>query len=166
MQERSEEGRTRVFISKLCGCTAGLAYLLAAPSAKADIEFCNKFPHVVYVAIAYPQNGGSWLSRGWMSLNIGECSVFDSALRVKTFYYRAESAAYRSESGRRIKTSWGAGRKFAIDEDSNFNYWNAAERVLKSSLAEFTHGPETTGDAVSAKVTFDAEGKGSSISIK
>ncbi len=156
----------RVLISKLCGCAAGLACLLAGPSAKAEIKFCNQFPHVVYVAIAYPQNSGSWLSRGWMSLDTGECSVFDTALRVKTFYYRAESAAYRSESGRRIKTSWGAGRKFAIYEDSNFNYWNAAERFLKSSLAEFTHGPETTGDAVSATVTFDAEGKGSSVTIK
>jgi uncharacterized membrane protein len=156
----------RVMLSKLCGCAAGLACLSAAPSAKADIKFCNQFPQVVYVAIAYPQDGGSWLSRGWMSLETGECSVFDTALRVKTFYYRAESVAYRSESGWRIKTSWGSGRKFAIYEDSNFNYWNAVERVLKSSLAEFTHGPETTGDAVSATVTFDAEGKGSSISIK
>ena len=84
---------------------------------------------------------------------------------MKTFYYRAESATYRNGS-RRIKTSWGAGRKFAIWEDSNFNYWNAAERVLKSTLAEFTQGPETTGDAVSATVTFDAEGKGSTVSIK
>lgn len=155
----------RVTLSKLCGCVAGLACLFPISSAKAEIKFCNQFPHVVYVAIAYPQDGGSWLSRGWMSLDTSECSVFDTALRVKTFYYRAESAAYRSGS-RRIKTSWGAGRKFAIYEDSNFNYWNAAERVLKSSLAEFTHGPETTGDAVSATVTFDAEGKGSSITIK
>jgi hypothetical protein len=101
-----------------------------------------------------------------MSGGTGECSVFDSALRVKTFYYRGESAAYRSGSGRRIKTRWGSGRKFAIYEDSNFNYWNVTERVLKSSLAEFTQGPETTEDSVSVTVTFDAEGKGSSISIK
>jgi hypothetical protein len=39
-----------------------------------------------------------------MSLDTGQCSVFDSALRVKTFYYRAESATYRNGS-RRIKTS-------------------------------------------------------------
>ena len=155
----------RVTLSKLCGCAAGLACLLPISSAKAEIKFCNQFPHVVYVAIAYPQDGGSWLSRGWMSLDTGQCSVFDSALRVKTFYYRAESATYRNGS-RRIKTSWGAGRKFAIWEDSNFNYWNAAERVLKSTLAEFTQGPETTGDAVSATVTLDAEGKGSTVSIK
>ena len=88
---------------------------------------------------------------------------FDSALRVKAFFYRAESAPYRSGS-RRIKTSWGAGRKFAIWEASNFNYWNAEERVLKSTLAEFTQGPQSSGDAVSATVTFDAEGQGSRIS--
>src|SRR6202142_197800 len=156
----------RVTLSKLCGCVAGLACLLPISSAKAEIKFCNQFPYGVYVAIAYPQDGGSWLSRGWMSLGTGECSVFDAALRVKTFYFLGASAAYRSGSGSRIKTSWASGRKFAIYEDSNFNYWNATERVLKSSLAEFTQGPETTVDSVSAMVTFGAEGNGSSISIK
>jgi len=156
----------RVAIARLFGCAAGLACLFAGPSASAEITFCNKFPHVIYIAMAYPQNGDSWISRGWMSLNTGECSVFDFALRVKTFYYRAESAAYRNASGRRIKTSWGSGRKFAIWESSNFNYWDAQNRVLNSSLAEFTHGPETSGDAVSATVTFDAEGKGSSFTVK
>ena len=152
-----------IAMAKLCGYAVGLVILLAGASAQAKIKFCSEFPHTVFVAIAYPQDGGSWLSRGWMSLNTGECSVFDSALRVKTFYYRAESAPYRSGS-RRIKTSWGAGRKFAIWEASNFNYWNAAERVLKSTLAEFSQGPQTSEDAVSATVTFDAEGKGSRIS--
>jgi len=150
---------------KLGACALGFCCLLATSAAKAEIVFCNKFPHVVFVAIAYPQDGGSWLSRGWMSLNTGDCSAFDTALRVKTFYFRGESEWFRS-GGRRTKNSWGRGRKFAIWENSNFNYWNAQERVLKSTLAEFTQGPETQGEAVSATVTFDEEGKGSIISIK
>ena len=80
---------------------AVLACLLAGPSARADITFCNEFPQLVYVAMAYPQNGGSWISRGWISHKTGECSLFDPALRVKTFYYRGESAAYRGASGKR-----------------------------------------------------------------
>jgi uncharacterized membrane protein len=156
----------RVTLSKLCGCVAGLACLLAGPSAKADIKFCSEFPHVVYVAMAYPQNEGSWISRGWISLKTGECSLFDPALHVKTFYYRGESAAYRSASGRRVKTSWGSGRQFAIREAGNFNYWDAQQKVLDSSLADFSHDPETAGDAISATVTFDAEGKMSIVTKK
>ena len=86
-----------------------------------------------------------------MSLETDVCSVFDTLLRVKTFFYRAQSGPYRGGS-RRIKTSWGAGHKFAIWENSNFNYWNAKERVLKSTLAEFSQGPQTNGDSVSATV--------------
>jgi len=156
----------RITISKLCGCAAGLACLLAGPSAKADIKFCSLFPHVVYVAMAYPQNEGSWISRGWISLKTNECSLFDPALRVKTFYYRGESAAYRNASGTRVKASWGGSRTFAIREAGNFNYWDAQQKVLDSSLAGFTQGPETAGDAVSATVTFDAEGKMSIVTTK
>jgi uncharacterized membrane protein len=145
---------------------AVLACLLAGPSVRADITFCNEFPHLVYVAMAYPQNGGSWISRGWISLKTGECSLFDPALRVKTFYYRGESAAYRGASGKRVKNNWGSGRSFAIREAGNFNYWDAQQKVLDSSLADFTHAGETNGDAISVTVTFNADGNGSSVTIK
>jgi uncharacterized membrane protein len=145
---------------------AVLACLLAGPSARADIPFCNQFPHLVYVALAYPQNGGSWISRGWISLKTGECSLFDPALRVKTFYYRGESAAYRGASGKRVKNNWGSGRSFAIREAGNFNYWDAQQKVLDSSLADFTHAGGTNGDAISVTVTFNADGNGSSVTIK
>ena len=65
----------RIAMAKLCGYAVGLVILLAGASAQAEIKFCSEFPHTVFVAIAYPQDGGSWLSRGWMSLNTGECSV-------------------------------------------------------------------------------------------
>ena len=152
-----------VAISRLCGCAAGLASVLAIPSARADIIFCNKFAHVVYAAMAYPQDDGSWISRGWLALETGECSLFDPALRVKTFYYRGESVSYRA-AGKSVKENWGAGMSFAIWRNANFNYWNAQKKVLNSSLADFTKGPETDGDAVSATVTF--EDGGSSVTIK
>jgi hypothetical protein len=54
--------------------------------------------------------------------------------------------------------SWGGDKDFAIWERDNFQYYDAEKRVLKSSLASFTKGPETTGDGITATVTFLAEG--------
>lgn len=153
-------------VSKLCGAAAVLTGLLASAAARADIQFCNNFPHLIYVAMAYPQNGGSWISRGWISIKTGECSLFDPALRVKTFYYRAESEDYR-DGGRKVKMNWGSGKKFAIREAGNFNYWDAQQRVLDSSLADFTNAGETTiGDSISVTVTFTVDGKGSTVTPK
>jgi len=138
------------------------ALSLMATQASADIVFCNKFPHQIYVAIAYPQVSGQWLSRGWMSLTPGDCAYFDSAIRVKTFYYRAESDPY-NDGGRRVKEMWGkSNRSFAIFEDTNFEYWDAARRVLNSTLAMFTAGPvlqsKDPNASVSTTVTFNANG--------
>lgn len=121
-------------------------------ASRAEIIFCNQFPHLIYVAMAYQQTGGSFMSRGWMSLSPGDCSRFDSALRVKTFYFRAESERYRDDRGQRTKYVWGKGRAFAISEN-NFQYYDA-EHQSKATLAEFTQGPEAESGDVSAKVTF------------
>ena len=67
----------RFFGSKL-GCAAGVVCLLAASSAKANIVFCNECPAEVWVAIAYQQEDGSWLSRGWLSVETGKCYPFDT----------------------------------------------------------------------------------------
>jgi len=150
--------------SKLWVRAVWVTFLLTSSAANAEIKFCNDFPHQVFVAIAYPQDGGSWLSRGWLTVDSSGCSVFDTALRVKLFYYRAESVDYR-QGGHTIKTNWGSGMKFAIFERSNFNYWDAQNKVLNSSLADFSRGAETDGEAVSATVTFNADGKGSTVTI-
>ena len=147
--------------STLGAIAAGLlASLLAPPhavAAEGEITFCNEFPHLVYVAIAYEQTGATFMSRGWLSLDTGDCSVFDSAIRVKTFYYLGESVPYRL--GRRtVKTSWGHDKEFAIWERDNFQYYGAENRVLKSTLVPFNKGPETTGDALTVTVTFTEDG--------
>ncbi len=132
--------------------------MVSTTASRADIVFCNQFDHLVYVAIAYPQTGGSFLSRGWMSLSPGDCSAFDTALRVKTFYFRGESENYRDKSGHQSKYSWGKGKQFAVWENDNFQYYNAERRVMKSTLEEFTQGPESDSGDVSAKVTFKEGG--------
>jgi hypothetical protein len=131
--------------------------LFAVSSAKADITFCNKFGRLVYVAIAYPQNDGSFISRGWMSLADGDCAQFDTAIHVKTFYFHGESAWYR-DGRHRTREVWGKGQEFAIWDNSNFQYYNAQEKVMNSTLVEFTQGPEAENSDVSATVTFTDHG--------
>ncbi len=48
--------------------------------------------------------------------------------------------------------------KFAILENSNFNFWNAQTKVLNSRLAAFTKIGETAGEALSMRLTFEADG--------
>jgi hypothetical protein len=152
--------------ARTCGYAAILACGLAIPQARADIRFCNDFPHNVYIAMAYPQEEGSWISRGWITAVTGKCYQFDTALRVKTFYYRGESVPYRDKSGKSIRTTWGAGMKFAILENGNFNYWNAQNRVLNSSLEEFNKGVDIEDGVSAVTVTFHDDGKVSFETIK
>ena len=136
------------------------AGLGATTGARADIQFCNKFPQKVFVAIAYSQSdGASWISRGWLELSTGDCDVFDSALRPSAIYYRAESVPYRGPQGSQIKRVWGTpGHQFAIWENDNFNYWNAQQQVLNSTLADFTQISETLAADASVTVTLEADG--------
>lgn len=131
---------------------------LPAGTARADIIFCNEFGHAVNVAIAYPQADGTFISRGWLGLSPGNCAPFDTALRVKTFYFRGESERYRDANRQNSRYFWGKGRSFAMWERDNFQYYNAEERVLNSTLQEFTAGPEAESGDVSAKVTFSEGG--------
>ena len=141
------------FTSKFGGCVA-IALLFGMSSARAGIEFCNEFPHRVFVAIAYPQNDEHWLSRGWLELATGDCAAFDTAIHVSTFYYRGESDPYRSASGKRVHDTWGNDRSFAIWEKDNFQYYDAEERVLKSTLEPFSKGVDSMGDEAAVTVTF------------
>ena len=151
--------RVTMSLKSVCG-GATLALLLAMSTANADIVFCNKFPHTVFVAIAYPQAGGSWMSRGWLEIATGDCNIFDSAIRVKTFYFRGMTDPFRNAARQREVDTWGKGKNFAVLEADNFQFYDAENRVLKSTLKPFTQGPETDGDAVSATVTFPEDGGG------
>ena len=144
----------------VCGTVIAIG-LLAASTASAEegeIKFCNDFPHMVYVAIAYEQVSGQYISRGWISIDTGDCSYFDTAIRVDTFYYHAES--YWKERRRSYTETWGAKDnqfRFAVKTSSNFQYWNASERVLDSRLVGFSKGPQSTDGPVTATITFNAD---------
>lgn len=141
---------------------AGLLALTPARAAEGEISFCNDFPHTLYIAIAYEQYPDSYISRGWLEVETGKCAVFDTAIRVHGFYFRAESETYR-EGRHKVKMLWGTDRKFAI-RDSNFQSYNADKAYSGMRLAGFAKGVESSGAPVTAVVTFTETG-GSTISI-
>jgi hypothetical protein len=131
----------------------------ATTDARAEIQFCNKFPQKVFVAIAYPQDDQSWISRGWIEVDTGDCAEFDSALHPSTIYYRGESVPYRNASGASVTRVWSnSAHQFAIWEKDNFNYWNAQQRVLNSTLADFSLLGEGLAANASVSVTFEQDG--------
>jgi hypothetical protein len=52
----------------------------------------------------------------------------------------------------------GSGKDFAVWEKDNFQYYDADQRVLKSTLKSFTKAPDADGDEISATVTFPEDG--------
>jgi hypothetical protein len=142
--------------------------LLAAPApASALVTFCNEFGHAIWIAIAYPQSNETWVSRGWLALNKGECAPFDTALKLHAIYFRAESVEFKDARGKRVRQTWGKDRAFAIWEDDNFNYWDADKKVLNSRLEPFVAGPTTTdADGLAVIITIQADAIVTSLDTK
>ena len=135
--------------------------LLAAPCARAqtgEISFCNEFPHKIFVAIAYLQTDvNNYLSRGWLEVETGKCYVFDTAIRVPTFYYRAESETYR-EGKRKFKMNWGDEKQFAV-RDANFQSYNAEKAYSGMHMVSFSKAPESRdGGPITVIVTLTEKG--------
>jgi hypothetical protein len=135
--------------------------------ARAEIQFCNKFPQKVYVAIAYPQGDQSWISRGWLEIDTDDCAEFDSALHPNTIYYRGESVPYRNASGASVTRVWSTpGHQYAIWEKDNFNCWNAHQKVLNSTLVDFSLLGEGLAVDASVTVTFEQDGIHATTSVQ
>jgi uncharacterized membrane protein len=155
------EGGMALLRSWLDAAPLSAALLLAAPSARAEegqISFCNEFPHKVFVAIAYLQTDvNNYLSRGWLEIETGKCYVFDTAIRVPTFYYRAESETYR-DGKHKVKMNWGNEKKFAV-RDANFQSYNAEKAYSGMHLTDFSKAPDSRdGGPLTVIVTFSEKG--------
>jgi uncharacterized membrane protein len=132
---------------------ASLSVTGAAQAVDGEISFCNEFPHKVYVAIAYLQTDvNNYLTRGWLDIDTGKCYVFDTAIKVSTFYYHAESDPYK-DGKHKVKMNWGKGKQFAV-RDANFRSYNAEKKYSGMYLADFSQGPVSTGAPLTAIVTF------------
>jgi uncharacterized membrane protein len=138
---------------------AALGQIAPTTAHAGGIIFCSQFAQSVFVAVAYPQDDGNWISRGWMGLDKGICASFDTALSVHTFYFRAETTTYQ-QGGKSYKNTWAANDgQFAMYEDSNFNLWQAQKKVVATStLASFSKGGDIGTGAISTTVTFEADG--------
>lgn len=146
-------------MSKLAAFVAAAVCLAVPTGAQAGVEFCSKFPYKLFVAIAYSQDEQFWISRGWLELDNGDCSEFDASLQPTTVYYRGESVSYRNAQGAMVSTVWSnPGHQFAIWEKDNFNYWNASQKVLNSTLVDFSLAAERLEPGASVTVTFEADG--------
>jgi len=147
--------------SALGAMLLALSVPLAAPNAFAgegEITFCNEFPHKVYVAIAYLQTDfNNHISRGWLNIETGKCYAFDTAIRVPTFYYHAESDPYK-DGKKKVKWTWGGDKQFAV-RDGHFRSYNAEKKFSGMHFAEFSKGPESTGAPLTCTVTFLADGR-------
>jgi uncharacterized membrane protein len=130
---------------RLIAAVSGLI-MLAPSAANADLIFCNQFTQLIYVAMAYQQQNGAFISRGWLNVDPGNCASFDSSLTLKGFYYRVESVPYRL-NGREVTETWGNGDgSFAVFEKSNFQYWNAQAKPLNSTMAPFTRNDNAVSE--------------------
>jgi uncharacterized protein DUF1036 len=97
----------------------------------------------------------NYLSRGWLEVETGKCYVFDTAIRVESFYFRAESETYRD--GKHVKMELGTDKKFAV-RDANFQSYNAEKAYSGMRLAGFAKGAESSGGPLTAIVTFAETG--------
>ena len=86
-----------------------------------------------------------YLARGWMHIETGKCFVFDTALRVRTFYYHAMSEPYK-EGKKKFVWKWGADKQFAVRE-AHFHLYNAEKKFSGMYFAEFSQGPVSNSRA-------------------
>jgi uncharacterized membrane protein len=145
----------------LAAMLLALSVPLAAPNAFAgegEITFCNEFPQRVSIAIAYLQTDvNNHLTRGWLNVGSGKCYVFDTAIRVSTFYYRAESETYKDGKDK-VKMNWGNETDFAV-RDGDFQVYAAEKKYSGTRLVKFSKGPVSTGAPLTCTVTFLADGR-------
>lgn len=97
-----------------------------------------------------------YLARGWMHIETGKCFVFDTALRVRTFYYHAMSEPYK-EGKKKFVWKWGADKQFAVRE-AHFHFYNAEKKFSGMYFAEFSQGPVSTRGPLACTVTFLEDG--------
>jgi uncharacterized membrane protein len=142
---------------------AALAVLApATPGVAADITVCNEFPRPVFMAFAWQERGGGWVSRGWRKVETGKCEndPFNlSELKLTGFFYRGETDWYQVERSRR-KNSWGKTGKSFLVMDKAFQFANADKAQRNARLEPFIPSMTSTSGPVSVRIIINRDGKG------
>jgi len=99
--------------------------LVGAEPAKASLEFCNKSDQgKIYIAVAYPAGDKSWTTKGWLTLEEGECgSLVKGDLTNRYYYYFAENDK---------DYTWKGDHKFCVSS-KKFSFVNADKRCQGES---------------------------------
>lgn len=136
---------------------------LATPGFAADITVCNEFPRPVFMAFAWQDQNGVWISRGWRKVETRACETdpFNlSGLKLRSFYFRGETDWYGVGRGSRRKNSWGKGGKDFAVRDNVFQFANADRDRRGARFVPFSSSAKSTSGPVNVRITIDRDGKG------
>jgi uncharacterized membrane protein len=126
-----------------------------APAA-GNLQFCNHYPHTVFIALAWKANGVVY-SRGWWSDGTGRCIRI--TLDANAFYWRGETDDYTLPNGEKASTSWGDGGRGYCVASKGFFYNKASGACgtasRKGFLASWTR---TDGIPIYQTVTIKSNG--------
>jgi len=110
--------------------TLGAASLLSPPKAHAWLKICNYSTEPrVYVTVAF-FDSNSWQSKGWWTIENGNCSTVIGGGRLanRYYYFRAEG-----QNG----VVWGQGSSFCT-LPSRFTLYNASQRCRNGTFKQFS----------------------------
>jgi hypothetical protein len=135
----------------------------ATPGLAADVTVCNEFPRPVFMAFAWQDRDGAWISRGWRKIQTGACETdpFNlSDLKLRGFHYRGETDWYRVNRRTRRKNTWGKTGKSFLVRDSAFHFTNADRNRRGARLVPFIASMTSTSGPVSVRITINRDGEG------
>lgn len=84
--------RTSLATLVLGSATLAVGMFSFSPPAQAWFKVCNKSSETASFAFAFRNNEGSWISRGWWTLESGECAItYHQDLTHKRYYVHARN---------------------------------------------------------------------------
>jgi tetratricopeptide (TPR) repeat protein len=104
--------------------------------ALAKIQFCNKFQHPIFIALAYQQNGG-WVTDGWIQVDTDKCLIDSNHPDLTSFYYYGETNVFDKK-----RWTWGNKKEFSVRDDDGFTLRNADTQQPGARFVKFS-GPNT-----------------------
>ena len=95
-----------------------LAFAFWCPVAHAQLNLCNSSPLTIQTALAEPAGGGKWQSKGWWTINPGDCVNVLGTLTNRYYYAFAETPGSRRRWTGDASFCVKYGAAFTLGEDS------------------------------------------------
>ena len=130
----------------LTGAAAAALFVAAAlhpAPAQANLNICNDSGEKIWVAIAYhDRDAGNWVSRGWWTIDSGECKTPLGGNLTNQYYYLF---------GDGDQHYWSGNHSFCVDSNNAFSL-NQADTTCDYTTKDFFE--VDTGDNTSYTYTF------------